>query len=75
MHLVSAEVSALRNLEAICSEAGTSLSKALRLTIYLIDLGEFQVVNQVYATFFEAPFPLIVLGAGAAAPMVSRVAG
>jgi len=48
---------ALRNLEAVCSEAGTSLSKALRLTIYLVDLADFQAVNHVYASFFESPFP------------------
>jgi len=48
---------ALRNLEAVCREAGTSLTKALRLTIYLIDMADFQTVNTVYATFFEAPYP------------------
>ena len=30
---------ALRNLEAVCLEAGTSLGKALRLTVYLTDLA------------------------------------
>lgn len=64
---------ALRNLEAICSEAGTSLNKALRLTIYLIDLGEFQAVNQVYATFFEAPFPARATVQVAALPKGGRV--
>lgn len=64
---------ALRNLEAICSEAGTSLGKALRLTIYLIDLGEFQAVNQVYATFFEAPFPARATVQVAALPKGGRV--
>ena len=48
---------ALRNLESICREAGTSLSKAVRITIFMIDLGEFQAVNTLYETFFEAPFP------------------
>ncbi len=48
---------ALRNLEAVCREAGTSLTKALRLTVYLVDLGEFAEVNKVYESFFEAPFP------------------
>jgi len=48
---------ALRNLESICREAGTSLSKAVRITIFMIDLGEFQAVNTLYESFFEAPFP------------------
>jgi 2-iminobutanoate/2-iminopropanoate deaminase len=48
---------ALHNLEAICREAGTSLTKALRCTIYLVDLGDFQTVNAAYEAFFESPFP------------------
>ena len=47
----------LRNLDAICREAGTGLSKALRLTVYLVDLGDFAVVNEVYGQWFEEPFP------------------
>lgn len=64
---------ALRNLEAICSEAGTSLSKALRLTIYLVDLAEFQAVNQVYADFFESPYPARATVQVAALPKGGRV--
>lgn len=64
---------ALRNLEAICTEAGTSLSKALRLTVYLVDLADFQAVNQVYATFFEAPYPARVTVQVAALPKGGRV--
>ncbi len=48
---------ALRNLDAIAREAGTALNKALRLTVYLVDLGEFAAMNAVYARWFEAPFP------------------
>ena len=48
---------ALRNLESICREAGTSLSKAVRITIFMLDLAEFQAVNTLYERFFEAPFP------------------
>ncbi len=64
---------ALSNLEAICSEAGTSLGKALRLTIYLVDLAEFQAVNQIYASFFEAPYPARATVQVAALPKGGRV--
>jgi 2-iminobutanoate/2-iminopropanoate deaminase len=64
---------ALRNLEAICIEAGTSLSKALRLTIYLVDLAEFQAVNAVYSTFFEMPYPARATVQVAALPKGGRV--
>ncbi len=47
----------LRNLDAICREAGTSLSKAVKCTVYLTDLADFVAVNAVYGRWFEAPFP------------------
>jgi len=42
---------------AICREAGTSLSKALRCTIYVTDLVDFAAVNEVYAAHFEDEYP------------------
>ncbi len=48
---------ALRNLDAVCREAGTALNRALRCTVYLTDLEQFAAVNEVYATWFEEPFP------------------
>jgi len=64
---------ALRNLENICREAGTSLSKALRLTVYLVDIADFQAVNAVYETFFEAPYPARATLQVAALPRGGRV--
>ena len=48
---------ALNNLEAICREGGTSLDKAVRCTVYLVDLADFKTVNEIYARRFEEPFP------------------
>ena len=48
---------ALRNLDAVCREAGTALSRAVRCTIYLTDLADFVAVNETYARWFESPFP------------------
>lgn len=48
---------ALRNLEAVCREAGTSLAKALKCTVYLTDMADFPVVNAVYKQFFTEPYP------------------
>jgi 2-iminobutanoate/2-iminopropanoate deaminase len=64
---------ALRNLEAVCREAGTSLSKALRCSIFLTDLGDFQIVNDIYKTFFEAPYPARCTVQVAALPKGGRV--
>ncbi len=47
----------LENLQAVCQGAGTSLARAVRLTIYMTDLGEFAAVNEVYGSFFEQDPP------------------
>jgi 2-iminobutanoate/2-iminopropanoate deaminase len=47
----------LENLQAVCAAADTSLGQAVRLTIYMTDLGEFAAVNEVYGSFFPAEPP------------------
>lgn len=47
----------LNNLKAIAREGGSSIDNALKITIYLKDLNDFQAMNQVYADFFEADLP------------------
>jgi 2-iminobutanoate/2-iminopropanoate deaminase len=42
----------LTNLRAVCEAAGTSLDRALRLTVFTTDLGEFPAINEAYAEFF-----------------------
>jgi 2-iminobutanoate/2-iminopropanoate deaminase len=44
----------LENLQAVCAAAGTALERAVRLTVYMTDLGEFASVNEVYGSFFAA---------------------
>ncbi len=46
-----------KNLTAIAQEAGTSLEKAVKLTVFLADIADFAAVNAVYAEYFKAPFP------------------
>jgi 2-iminobutanoate/2-iminopropanoate deaminase len=56
----------LRNLEAVCEAAGASLADAVKLTVYMTDLGEFARVNEVYATFFaDAPPARVAVGVAA----------
>ncbi|NUB13790.1 RidA family protein [Azospirillum brasilense] len=47
----------LTNIAAIAEAAGTSLAKAVKMTVYVTDLTQFKAVNEVYASFFQAPFP------------------
>jgi 2-iminobutanoate/2-iminopropanoate deaminase len=48
---------ALSNLAAVLEAAGTSLANALKLTVYVTDMGDFAKVNEVYGTFFESAPP------------------
>ncbi len=48
----------LESLDAVCREAGTRLSDAARVGIYLTDMALFPELNEVYATFFSDPFPV-----------------
>ena len=48
---------AFDNLQAVCEAAGGSLDDVVRLGLYLTDLGQFGIVNQVMAEYFAAPFP------------------
>jgi len=53
----------LQSLQAVCEAAGTTLARALRLTVYMTDLAAFAEVNEVYATFFgEQPPARVTVG-------------
>jgi 2-iminobutanoate/2-iminopropanoate deaminase len=47
----------LENLCAVCDAAGTTLERAVRVTVYMTDLAAFADVNEVYASFFAADPP------------------
>ena len=46
-----------RNLEAVAEAAGATLADAVKLTIYLTDLSDFAIVNEVMAEYISEPFP------------------
>ena len=45
------------NLAAVAEASGGSLANAVRVTIYLTDLANFSVVNEVMAEFCKEPYP------------------
>jgi reactive intermediate/imine deaminase len=45
------------NLAAVAAAAGGSLADAVKLTVYLTDLKNFALVNEVMAEYFAAPYP------------------
>jgi reactive intermediate/imine deaminase len=45
------------NLAAVAAAAGASLENAVRITVYLTDLKNFALVNEVMAEYFKEPYP------------------
>lgn len=50
-------VQVFKNLTAVCEAAGGELQDMVKVQIYLPDLGQFNVVNEVMADFFSQPYP------------------
>ena len=47
----------MANLQAVLAAAGASFDQVVRTTIYLADLADFGVVNDIYGGCFEPPAP------------------
>ena len=63
----------LENLQLVCAAAGAELSDAVRLGVYVTDMGTFPEVNEAYATFFgEGPPARSTIGV-ASLPLGARV--
>jgi len=50
-------VQVFKNLSAVCEAAGGELQDMVNVQIYLTDLGNFPIVNEVMAEFFAQPYP------------------
>jgi reactive intermediate/imine deaminase len=61
------------NLSAVATAAGGSLADVVKLNIYLIDLGQFALVNQVMAGYFKEPYPARAAVGVAALPRDAQV--
>lgn len=47
----------LENIRAILKEAGYGMDSVLKTVVYLQNMEDFAAMNEVYATYFEEPFP------------------
>ncbi|MCL1926091.1 MAG: RidA family protein [Syntrophorhabdaceae bacterium] len=48
---------ALKNLVAVLEAGGAGLDTVAKTTVYMLDMGEFQEMNEVYSSFFQANQP------------------
>lgn len=48
---------AMKNVGAVLEAAGSSYEKVVKTTIFLADINDFAVVNQIYESYFEGSYP------------------
>ena len=64
---------ALENIRIILEEAGSSLDKALKVTVYLLDIEEWGRFNEVYKRYFREDRPARVAIQAGKLPFGTRV--
>jgi len=64
---------ALENLSAVLRAGGSSLADVVKTTVFLVDIGDFAAMNEVYGEFFAAEPPARSTIGVAALPRGARV--
>lgn len=62
MEMVDGDISAqihqvFKNLTAVCEAAGGGLNNIVKLNVFLTDLNNFPIVNEIMAQYFSQPYP------------------
>ena len=78
MQLVSGDIEAeihqvFKNLEAVAEAAGGTLANAVKVNVFLTDLGHFAKVNEIMASYCKQPFPARAAVGVAQLPRGARV--
>jgi len=47
----------MENIKALLQAAGADFHHVVRTTVFMVDLGEFAAMNEVYARYFTVPYP------------------
>jgi len=61
------------NLEAVLAAAGLTMHDVVKCNVYLVDMGDFAAMNEVYARRFTPPFPARSTVAVAGLPVGAHV--
>jgi len=78
MELVDGDIEAqiiqvFENLQAVTDAAGGDFSHVVKLNVFLTDLANFPVVNEVMARYFTEPYPARAAIGVAALPKAAEV--
>jgi len=63
----------LQNLGEVLASAGVDFVDVVKTTIFMIDLGEFEIVNRIYGEHFSPPYPARSTVQVAALPRKARI--
>ena len=47
----------MENIKALLAAAGADFDNVARTTVFMVDLGEFAAMNEIYSSYFTAPYP------------------
>ena len=78
MELIDGDIEAqiirvFENLKAVAAAAGADFSHVVKLNVFLTDLANFPVVNEVMARYFNEPYPARAAIGVAALPKAAEV--
>ena len=48
---------ALTNVKNLIAAAGSSIDNVIKTTVFIKDMNDFAVINEIYAKYFTEPFP------------------
>jgi 2-iminobutanoate/2-iminopropanoate deaminase len=55
--IVEQTTQVMENIKSLLEAAGASVNHVARTTVFMVDLGEFAQMNEIYAKYFTAPYP------------------
>lgn len=78
MQLVEGDISVqiaqvFNNLKAVAEAAGGNLSDIVKLNVFLVDLSQFPIVNEIMGHYFQEPYPARAAVGVAALPKSAQV--
>ena len=62
-----------QNLKAVLASAGCTFENVVKTVVFLTDLADFAIVNEIYAAYFPAPCPARSCVQVAALPKGSKI--
>jgi len=66
-------IQVFNNLKAVAEAAGGGLGDAVKLNVFLVDMGNFAIVNEVMGEYFSEPYPARAAIGVAALPKDAQV--